>query len=572
MRLSSVRTSVLLVSALATIVPWLCASARADESVYVSQPVCQAWSGDLRAGSDPDLGETQIYFNVYDNGIAWANGQVATGGVYGNTCQLLVARDGTANSPDDNQTSVYYAWLSSNVPALYLAGEGRAHLAPNSPSTTVHKGMTTDKLYGSGFAIRNALLLTAIRKKRDDAKAAGCDTLIIHAIGFSRGAEALVATYLSGAPTYGDRPGAANSVVGYITLIDPVNSVGKPSNSSTLVYHTLFQPAPQTDDFGNYRRLQPLHLTTIIKQQEFRKFFQPHISSPTGSTELVYNSGNQLGLTDGTASPPTTLALLRAAGPTRRNTRQVAYINGMHSPWWRGNQLSQFALAEADYAFLMLCQEGVVDCWDYKMNFHDYYAAPSVEGDGNILGGREQRNTPRRWTLLHRIVRGPASMITLTLQSAPCMGLPCNGVDPAAFTVADYNAYNAWRWQPANVVPSEQAAWIVRPSQGTPNNYIDDTGANARTHFGDARTAFLDYFDGVARVCRQQCTPANIGNDFAPPQGVKFYTLFQKQPCATLTSANAAAALAGCLAINSGYTGTTNVQDSSCSGAFIGAW
>lgn len=572
MGLSSLRSSVFIAAAPALILLWLGPNAWAAESVYVSQPVCQAFWGGLRASDNKLLTETKIYFNVYDNGLGWANGQVATNGPYKNTCQLLVARDGTANSPGDVWTSVYHAWTSAKIPALYLSGEGRASPAANSPSWDAYKSMTADIAFANGFAIRNALLLTAIRKKRVDARAAGCDTLIIHAIGFSRGSEALAASYHDGKAAYGDRQSAAKAVLGYVTLIDPVNSVAWPSDSSTVIFDNDSQPAAQTDDSGTYRRLQPLLLTTVIKQQEFRRYFQPHVHNVAGSTELRYNESNLLGLTDGTPSPPTTLAQLRAAGPSRRNSYLIAYINGMHSAWWRENQLSQFALAEADFAFLLLCQEGIVDCLDFKMNFHDYYASPSGEGDGNILGGTAQRDTPRRWTLLHRTVRAPASMNILALQTAPCLGLPCTGVNPADFTYTQSDSYNSWRWQSANVVPSEQAAWMARPNLGLAENEINDTAANAQTHFGNTRAAFLGYFDDSMRVCRQVCIPTNLGVHYYQPLGVRYYTLIQKSPCSTLTTANAATASAGCRAVNPGYTGTADFMDASGHGAFTGSW
>lgn len=151
-------------------------------------------------------------------------------------------------------------------------------------------------------------------------------------------------------------------------------------------------------------------------------------------------------------------------------------------------------------------------------------------------------------------------------------GLPCGGVVPATYVYAASNSYNAWRWQSANVIPSDQAVWIARPNLGAANNFINDGRANAQAHFTTTRTGFLDYFDKKTRCCRQQCTPVGVGKAFYPTMSSKFYKIFQGEACTPLSAANAAVVNNVCTTVKPAFTGSMNVMDRSCSGAFAGPW
>jgi hypothetical protein len=433
-----------------------------------------------------------------------------------------------------------------------------------------------DKLFANGFGIRNNLLLAAIRMERRLAKLATCDRLVVHAIGFSRGAAALIDTYKLGAATYTDRDDSAKATIGYVALIDPVYGG---SDKSTVEYDDIDQPPMQPEDNGHYRRLQPLNVTTIIKQWESRTLFQPHVPIPKGATFLSYYRGNnRLSWANKPLATQAVTPLADAGKNGAVNSYQIAYINGPHSAWWRAKELSTFALAEAAYAFPDLCAQGIIACASFKLNFHDYVAAPSIQGDG-FGWGMQGRGTPRSWTLMPRTIMAPASYANLSYQTTP-----------ANYVYGGYYPYHSWNFAADSATASDQAMWIRKPNQfdGGLNVDMRDPSVVQAT-YGNQRTAFLTYFradQNDLHCCRQRCLPGGFLTDTVPAFGMdKFYHVMSQGPCGlalgidygnvprqTFNQLQDGYVRDQCLLLDANFTTSVNVSDRNCSGGFTGAW
>jgi hypothetical protein len=399
-------------------------AAPAPSYTFPSDPYCLNWRG---------------YTHVFSNALPYK--PYAASGGCAKRCDLLIARDGTENtlSNDDSDhgklvpvTQVGHIFKSSQIRALYQAGEGYASRDLQASLDGYQNYWAYDSRNGVGMDLRNTVLLHAISKERARALAAGCDELLIHAVGFSRGSCALDRLYSAWLPVLRETV-SPRVKIGFVTLFDPVcaldtwNATGLMlTEKIELVGRTCLVDGdcisgtcgPNKLCTSNSRQITPLYndaaplLETIVhKYGETRYEFGPvelysnfeSYPQPLPFVQQVddsyYYSDGAPGWSTQTAPPfDGNFTVGAGNGPVdetkRKNAIEIIDLFGTHSAYWRrqgsgAGEINPHAVAEMGLGLWQFCKNHILACDPVPFDVRDYMTRPAPLGDtGGVLAVR----------------------------------------------------------------------------------------------------------------------------------------------------------------------------------------